>query len=479
MKRKRVIVWFRQDLRLHDNEALTDALKSGEEVIPVYVFDERVFKGKSRFGFRKTEKYRAQFIIESVADLRDSLRSLGSDLVVRLGKPEEEIFKIARFAKSSWTFCNRERTQEEVDVQDALEENLWSIGQEIIYSRGKMLYYTQDLPFPVTHCPDSFTNFRKEVERIVQIREPLPKPAEKFNPLTIEIDPGEIPSLEDLGYELDKKNDRQEPSLFKGGETEGLKRLKKYLWETKSIKSYDESRNDLIGEDYSSKSSAWLSQGCLSPKMIYHELKTFESEFGESKSTYRMYFSLLRRDYFRLIGKKYGNSIFLKGGPLDQSNRDWKNDHHLLNLWIDGRTGVPFVDANMREIRETGYMSMRGRKCVARFLVKDLQVNWQMGAEYFESMLVDYDPCSNWGNWNYVAGVGPDSREQRHFNIIAQAKKYDPMGTFVKFWLPELAEVPESKIHLPDTMSPEEQTASRVRIGENYPKTMISSSRWV
>ena len=124
MKRKRVIVWFRQDLRLHDNEALTDALKSGEEVIPVYVFDERVFKEKSRFGFRKTEKYRARFILESVADLRKSLKALGSDLIVRVGKPEVEIFKIARLSKSSWTFCNRERTQEEVDVQDAPTQRL-------------------------------------------------------------------------------------------------------------------------------------------------------------------------------------------------------------------------------------------------------------------------------------------------------------------------------------------------------------------
>jgi deoxyribodipyrimidine photo-lyase len=477
MKRKRVIVWFRQDLRLHDNEALTDALKSGEEVIPVYVFDERVFKEKSRFGFRKTEKFRARFIIESVIDLRKSLRSLGSDLIVRTGKPEEEILKIARKSKSSWTFCNRERTQEEVDVQDALEENLWTIGQEIIYSRGKMLYYTQDLPFPVTHCPDSFTNFRKEVERIVQIRKPLPKPSEKFNPLTFEIKIGEIPTLEDLGYE-NFSVESNENFNFKGGETEGLRRLQNYLWEKQSINTYDDSRNELTGEDCSSKFSAWLSQGCLSPKMIYHELKKFETENGSSKSTYRMYFSLLRRDFFRLIGKKYNNCIFQKGGTVKQANPDWKNDYHLLNLWIEGRTGVPFVDANMREIKNTGYMSMRGRKCVARFLIKDLFVNWQMGAEYFESLLIDYDPCSNWGNWNYVAGIGSDPRDQRHFNIITQARRYDPLGLYVKKWLPELTDVPENKIHLPDTMSSEEQIACQVRIGENYPKAMISSSKW-
>lgn len=478
MKRKRVIVWFRQDLRIHDNEALTDALKSGDEVIPVYVFDERLFKGNTRFGFRKTGKFRARFIIESIQDLRKSLQLLGSDLIVRIGKPEEEIFKIAREAKSSWIFCNRERTREEVNVQDALEENLWSIGQEIVYSRGKMLYYTQDLPFPITHCPDSFTGFRKEVERIVKIREPLPGPSRNFKPLTKKIDSGNIPSLQDLGFD-DFQTDSRSVTFFKGGESAALKRLYYYFWDSKKVNYYEASRNKLMDEDDSSKFSIWLSQGCISPKMIYHELKKFESQNGENDSTYSLYLSLLRRDFFRLIGKKYGNEIFLKGGPKKQSNPDWKNDRKLLNLWIEGRTGVPFVDANMREIKQTGYMSMRGRKSVSRFLVKDLEVNWQMGAEYFESMLIDYDPCSNWGNWNHIAGVGSDPRDHRPFNIITQAKRYDPAGLYVKKWLPELNNVPENKIHLPDTMTDEEQLTSVIKIGYNYPKAMISSSRWV
>jgi len=170
---KKVIVWFRNDLRLHDNEALTDALTAGDQVVPVFIFDERTFRGKTSFGFDKTGKYRAKFIIEAVTDLRKQLQSRGSDLYIRVGKPEDELFALANELKSSWIFCNRERTQEEVAVQDVLEHNLWSIGQEIRYCRGKMLYYTSDLPFPVTHTPDVFTQFRKEVERFVQVREPL------------------------------------------------------------------------------------------------------------------------------------------------------------------------------------------------------------------------------------------------------------------------------------------------------------------
>ncbi len=477
MKRERVIVWFRQDLRLHDNEAFTHALQSGEEVVPVYVFDERMFKGKTRFGFPKTGNFRAQFIIDSVKDLRESLRRLGSDLYVRIGKPEEEIYEIARQGKTSWVFCNRERTQEEVQVQDALERNLWSVGQEIIYSRGKMLYYTQDLPFPVTHTPNGFTHFRKEVERFVPIREPLPTIDQTFKPLGMDLEAGDIPSLSDFGLE-DFEYDKRTVLPFKGGETEALRRLHYYLWETDLIKEYKKTRDGLIGGDYSSKFSPWLAQGCLSPKMIYSELKRYEAERGENKSTYWLFFELLWRDFFRLMGKKHGNRIFLKGGLNDDIDERWKNDKRLLQLWVEGRTGVPFIDANMRELALTGFMSNRGRQNVASFLAKDLHVNWQMGADYFESTLIDYDPCSNWCNWNYVAGVGADSREDRYFNILTQAQRYDPQGEYVKRWLPELDEVPCDKIHRPDMLSEEEQGDSHIRIGADYPKAMVSIGKW-
>ena len=345
MKKQRVIVWFRQDLRLHDNEALTDAIKSGEEVIPVYVFDERVFKEKTRFGFKKTENFRAKFIIESVQDLKKSLQKLGSNLIIRIGKPEEEIFQIARKAKSSWVFCNRERTEEEVKVQDALERNLWAIGQEVRFSRGKMLYYTQDLPFPITHCPDVFTSFRKEVEKFVPVRAPLPAPTEEFKSLTLDLEEGTIPTLEELGLE-EVVADVRAVLSFKGGESEGLKRLDHYLWQTDAISKYKETRNGLLGADYSSKFSLWLAHGCLSPKMIYHELKRYEEERNNATandSTYMMFFELLWRDFFRFMGKKHGNKIFQIGGTKGDVNRELKNNNDLLKLWTDGRTGVPFI----------------------------------------------------------------------------------------------------------------------------------------
>ncbi len=477
MHKRRAIVWFRQDLRLHDNEALSDALASAEEVAMVYVFDERVFSGTTRFGFAKTGKYRAQFIIEAVYDLRQSLRKLGSDLIVRVGKPETVIFELAKELKTSWVFCNRERTREEVTVQDLLEQNLWSIGQEVRYSRGKMLYYTADLPFPVTHTPDTFTQFRKEVERIVPIREPLPAPEKPLAKLGIPITAGDIPSISDFGHEP-IESDPRSAIQFKGGETAALERLQYYFGDSQLVKTYKETRNELLGGDYSSKFSPWLAQGCLSPKTIYYELRKFELTHGANESTYWMFFELLWRDFFRFMGKKHGNKIFLKGGTSGEVSPRWRNDKRLLQKWVDGFTGVPFIDANMRELKLTGFMSNRGRQNVASFLVKDLFVNWQMGAEYFESMLIDYDPCSNWGNWNYIAGVGSDPRENRYFNILTQARRYDPKGAYVKHWLPELINVPLEKIHRPDTLSFAEQDLHHVKLGADYPETMVEMEKW-
>lgn len=471
--KRRAIVWFRQDLRLHDNEAVSTALRMADEVIPVFVFDERIFQAQTRFGFPKTGKFRAKFILESVEDLRQNLRSLGSELLIRSGKPEIILSDFARELKASWVLCNRERTQEEVFVQDALEQKLWAIGLELLYVRGKMLYHTQDLPVPVHHTPDIFTQFRKDNEQITPVREPLPTPT-AMPPLPAGLEPGELPTLQDFGHEPVEADPRA-AFPFKGGETEGLKRLRYYFWEKDLVAHYKETRNGLIGSDYSSKFSPWLAQGCLSPKLIYHELKRYERERVSNDSTYWLFFELLWRDFFRLMGKKHSNRIFLKGGIQNKVEKCWKNNREMFSLWAEGRTGVPFIDANMRELAATGWMSNRGRQNVASFLVKDLKVNWQMGAEYFESQLLDYDPCSNWGNWNYVAGVGSDPREDRYFNILTQAKNYDPQGEYVRLWCPELRNVPLEKIHRPDLLTAPEKEEFGVN---GYPKAIVRMEKW-
>ena len=132
----------------------------------------------------------------------------------------------------------------------------------------------------------------------------------------------------------------------------------------------------------------------------------------------------------------------------------------------------------MRELAKTGFMSNRGRQNVASFLVKDLRVNWQMGADYFESVLLDYDPCSNWGNWNYIAGVGSDPKENRYFNILNQAKRYDAKGEYVKLWCPELTQLAIERIHRPDLLNEKEQAEYKCQIGVDYPKSMVNMEKW-
>lgn len=426
------IIWFRNDLRIQDNEAIVEAVAKSKYIIPVYVFDERLFFGKTKFGFEKCGHFRTKFIIESVKNLREQLRARGSDLIIRVGLPENEIFKLAKEFKTSWVFCNRERTHEEVKVQDALEKKLWTIGQEMRYVRGKMLYHTADLPFPICQVPEVFSNFRKEIENIISVREPYPSP-EVLTPIPHYIDIGELPNIKFFNHSS-ADFFHPEAQRFYGGETAALAQLNLYLWESNSIANYKNTRNELLGWDFSSKLSAWLAVGCISPKYIYQQIKLYEKLVVKNESTYWLCFELLWRDFFRLMAKKHGNNIFkpagLKGGEIVLYN-----DMDSFLKWASGTTGVPFVDANMIQLNNTGYISNRGRQIVASYLINDLKVNWLMGAEYFESMLIDYDPCSNYGNWLYIAGLGNDPREDRYFNIATQEKKYDPEGKFIQYWL--------------------------------------------
>ncbi|MFZ1703597.1 MAG: DASH family cryptochrome [Saprospiraceae bacterium] len=428
----KAIVWFRNDLRIHDNEALTEALVKKALVFPVYVFDERIFFGKTSYGFLKTGKFRAKFILESVEDLRNNLRNLGSDLIVRIGKPEEEIFSLAKSLKTSWVYCNRERTSEEVEVQDSLEKKLWTIGQELRYTRGKMLYYTSDLPFPINQAPDTFTIFRKEVERLVPVRLPLPSPKkmQHFGPFP---EVGTIPDFSFFNSETFNEN-HVENINFRGGESKALNQLDYFLQNNTKIVQYNERRQELFGWDFSSKLSPWLSTGCLSPKLVYCRLKEHERTYGESKSSYGLFVELLGRDFFRLIGKKYGSRIFKTSG-LQNIKRSKDHDFGNSKCWFDAKTNIDIVDACLIQLKETGYLSFKGRQLVSSYLVNDLQSDWLLGAEFFESLLLDYDPCSNYGNWNQMAGIGHRLKDDRFLNPETQVKKLDPHGFFVKYWL--------------------------------------------
>lgn len=468
MAEKRIIIWYRNDLRIHDHEPLVKALRSGASVIPVYCFEPRQF-GTTPYGFPKTGAIRAQFLIESVADLRESLRSLGSDLIVRQGKAEEVIPAIAKELGVESVYYYHEVTSEETEVEKTVSEALRAIGVSTQEFWGHTLYHRDDLPFEISETPELFTSFRKQVEKFSTVYEVFPTP-ERL-PQLPEISPGEIPVLSVFGLEAPEPDPRG-MIPYKGGETAGMARLQEYFWNQDALKVYKETRNGMLGVDYSSKFSAWLALGCLSPRYIHSQVQDYESKRVQNDSTYWLIFELLWRDYFRFIVAKHGDRIFYRSG-LQRVSIAWKEDVDRFELWREGKTGFPLVDANMQEIAATGFMSNRGRQNVASFLTKNLGINWQWGAEWFESQLIDYDVCSNWGNWNYTAGVGNDARGFRFFNIIKQSKDYDPDGSYAKHWLPALKEVPAAKVHEPWRLLPVEQQRFNVRLGVDYPNPIV------
>lgn len=459
MMTKQAILWFRNDLRLHDHEALVTALQKADQVLPVYCLDPRQF-GTTPFGFPKTGGFRANFLFESLQSLRKRLQDKGSDLLVIHGKPEEQLPQLAEEHNCSWIFAHEEVAEEEIKVEQALEQALFQGGITLELSSGATLYHPEDLPMPIKALPDVFTKFRKQVEKESILREVFDTP--RSIP-TIELAHwGAIPKPEPVD------SDPRRALMMTGGEIAGINRLQEYFWERNCLKSYKETRNGLLGEDYSSKFSPWLALGCLSPRYIETEIRKYEELRIANDSTYWLLFELIWRDYFRFVVKKYGNRVFQPGG-IKQIEGSWSTNARIFEAWRTGHTGHPFVDANMRELLLTGFMSNRGRQNVASFLVKDLKLDWRMGAEWFESQLIDYDVCSNWGNWNYVAGIGNDPRETRYFNVASQSKRYDSSGEYIRTWIPELSNLPTEMIHEPWTIDKKELARYQVTLGHQYP----------
>ncbi len=265
---------------------------------------------------------------------------------------------------------------------------------------------------------------------------------------------------------------------FVGGEPAGLARLQEYFWDKDCLKTYKLTRNGMLHTNDSSKLSPWLAMGCLSPRQVYAEVQRYEQERLRNDSTSWLIFELLWRDYFYFLAAQQGNTLFrpsgIQGIPIP-----WQQDWERFELWCRGQTGFPLVDANMQELAATGFMSNRGRQNVASFLTKNLGLDWRMGAEWFESLLIDYDVCSNWGNWNYTAGVGNDARGFRYFNIPKQSRDYDPQGDYLRHWLPVLARIPGDKIHEPYRLTQAEQQAYGVRLGVDYPRPIVDLEKSV
>ncbi|HEA21945.1 MAG TPA: DASH family cryptochrome [Pricia antarctica] len=425
------LIWFRNDLRIADNASLRKACE-GEGVIAAFFFDPRQFD-IGDFGFKKTEKYRAKFLIESVTELRQNLLNINIPLLVFHDMPEAVIPTLVTDYRIKNIFLQKEWTRDEAHVLDAVRNKIPD-QVHIEESYDQFLFHPEDIPYSDSiNIPQVFTQFRKKCEKYAEIRS-IPETSSTITQNNIRENDTQIPKLQDLGlsdFELDDRS----AFPFQGGEEQALNRLRDYFWESENISSYKKTRNGLIGKDYSSKLSAWLANGSISPRTIYWEIKRFENEVNKNESTYWLIFELIWRDYFKYVSLKHESKIFKIGGILDKIYA-WKNSESAKEQWISGNTRERFVNANMKEISQTGFMSNRGRQNVASFWAKELEQDWRIGAAYFESLLIDYDVHSNWGNWMYNSGVGNDPRD-RKFNIRNQAERYDTQGKFQDLWLEE------------------------------------------
>ncbi len=429
---KNALVWFKTDLRIEDNETLIKAIAQSEKIIPVYCFDEAHFETTS-YGFKKTGPFRAQFLLESLEDLDAKLRILGSGLRIVMGKPEVEIPKLVQEYKVQKVFAKREVAFEEIQTEKKVQSELFKVRCELDRFSTSTLYRAEDLPFSIKDIPDVFTNFRKKTEKESEIRNSFAAPTKINSP---EILPLKLPTLEALG--LTKTTiDSRAVLQFKGGESEAIQRLNHYFFETQCLSTYKETRNGMVGADYSSKFSPWLALGCISSRFIYAEIKKYEKQFGANDSAYWLVFELLWRDFFRFMFKKYQTKFFLYEGIKTEKVNSKSLNEKLLSQWINGATPSDFINANMLELQQTGFMSNRGRQNVASYFCNELNMDWRIGAAYFEEQLIDYDVSSNWGNWAYLAGVGNDPRGHRYFNIEKQSNDYDKKKSFRKLWLTE------------------------------------------
>ncbi|KAI4244292.1 MAG: hypothetical protein L6R40_003018 [Gallowayella cf. fulva] len=496
MSSPRVLIYLlRRDLRVADNPVLHDIAKVTQQsqhpfthFLPVYIFAAQQIEvsgflssdsERSPFpearsqvgGFWRCGPHRAKFLAESVWDVKKRLDNVGSGLEIRVGmvgqviKEMLDAFRQANTQVAGVWMTQEEGVEEQREERDVKEATEGAQTEFKLWTDEKYYVDDRDLPFrSPRQLPDVFTTYRKQVEPLREApRRSLPTPKSLLPlPDTIpsQLAPFKIPdTLEGIISCLTKPLDpglglsnapkypskAQSAHPFHGGETTGHSRLK-HLVASGHMTTYKDTRNGMLGLDFSTKLSAWLALGCITARQVHEYLIDFEEAKtdlgkgvhgygkGENKGTAAVRFELLWRDYFRLTTRKFGPRLFRIEGFKDDQSYSWKypqKDKDVQNAvqrFLEGTTGNGFIDASMRELFLTGYTSNRLRQNVASFLAKHLGIDWRIGAEWYESLLCDYDLSSNWGNWQYNAGVGNDPREARVFNPVKQAHDYDPRG---------------------------------------------------
>ena len=420
------LVWFRNNMRIEDNTSLTKAINNSDNVYGFINIDPKNFLS-TKYGFKKTEKFRVKFLLETIFDLKNQLDTLNISLIITNKDFDRSINEIIKQYKVTDIYTQTEWTRDELKEESFIPEEI-----NLIKDFDQFLFSPNDVRSLYDNIPRGFSNFRKKCEKYLSVYDTLsiPRSLDSDNKISIDYP---IPSLSDLGFK-DFEIHKDSVFNFKGGEMNAKNRIKNYFFKTKNVSKYKLTRNGLIGEDYSSKFSPWLANGSVSVKYIYKLLKEYETEVEKNDSTYWLYFELIWRDFFKYVSMQHKDKFFNKDGIYGE-DKEWLDDNDVLLNWINGKTNEPFVNANMIELSQTGFMSNRGRQNVSNYLTKELKIDWRIGAEYFESMLIDYDVHSNYGNWLYSAGIGNDSMPFRKFNPKLQSERYDPDKSYEKIWL--------------------------------------------
>ena len=402
MDNRTILVWFRNDLRIHDNEILLHAVERSHQIVPVYCFDPRWF-ADTEHGIKKTGVLRAAFLRENVLALKQSLRELGGELVTTVGYPEEQLPEIAAAYGVDEVYHHREVAFEETQVSARVEAALWKKTQiNLRHFIGHTLYHKEDLPFPIRDIPDAFSIFRKKTERESEIRPQLGRPERITIPENLVVD--DVPSLQQLGFS-ETEIKLASHIAFDGGETAALERMHRFL------NNQEQSQVSCL--------SPYIAIGALSPNTLYHAVRDSGRIGTDKKQLEQFMLKLLWRDYYRFMFKKHRNQFFHEGGLTDQSPETVGGQTAVSNFekWKTGTTGQPVVDRGIQQLNETGYIAHQTRILLASYLIFELGVSWLKGAAWFEEKLVDYNPASNYGNWAHLAGVGSSTKDNKRVDI--------------------------------------------------------------
>lgn len=414
--------WMRHDLRTNDNEALILLVQQCEQVIVVYAFDPQ-WLALNEFEQRHLGQHRHTFLDKSLVDVKEQLAKHNIPLLTLKGDPNAIISSLlinnsidCISVEDHYGFTERKQ----VSVLKAQFPCL-----PIIEGTGNYLLIHKSLAFANDALPDVFSPFRRKVEKELKLRRVAPLLSNTNLSTSLKINTDGLITYETVVS--------AHSSEYIAGQSGAQQRIDEYFYKTDGIASYKETRNGLDGWAFSSRFSAYLAMGCVSPAYIYKELQTYEETRIKNDSTYWLFFELLWREFFHLQARKHEEKFFQYGGIQQKSPLN-SFDASAFEKWKKGETSYPIVNACMNQLAATGFMSNRGRQLVASCFVHELKQDWRYGAAYFEEMLIDFDVASNFGNWQYLAGVGSDPRGHRQFNLVKQTDIYDPNKKFIKTW---------------------------------------------